>query len=236
MMKRFCAVSPSVCLVLALVSDPRAAEAAFERQVSGGRSAGMGSAIVTGSPDAWSATVHCALLGFVHRPSIESQVQPSPFGLSELSRAGIAAVLPFGPGALALSGMRQGRDLCRETEAGLSVGIRLYRILLIGGRIRWCHLSFSGYGSAAAFACDLSIAAVPLDGLVLATLVQGVNRPTIGETRERLPTTIMLGISYRPVNSIEIAVELDFKLKSHERVQAQVQQGLVRAQGVLLSP
>ncbi len=79
-MKRFCAVSPSVCLVLALVSDPRAAEAAFERQVSGGRSAGMGSAIVTGSPDAWSATVHSALLGFVHRPSIESQVQPSPFG------------------------------------------------------------------------------------------------------------------------------------------------------------
>jgi len=167
----------------------------------------MGSAIVTGSPGTWSASVHSALLGLVVGPSIESQVQPSPFGLPELSRAGLAASLPLGPGTVALSGMRQGGRLYQETEIGLSAGLRLNRMLLLGARLRWCHLSIAGYGSASTVACDLSLAVVPVEGLVLATLLQGMNRPTIGEARERLPCVFTVGISYRPAGSMEIAAE-----------------------------
>jgi hypothetical protein len=207
MMRRFRPVSPSFWLLLVLLGEPQTGDAAFERQVTGGRSAGMGSAIVTGSPDVWSASVHSALLVLVDRPSIESQMQPSPFGLSELRRAGIAAALPFGPGTVALSGMRLGGDLYQETEVALSGGIRLHRMLLLGARLRWCHLSIARYGSASAVACDVSLAAVPVEGLILATMVQGLNRPVIGESGERLPFTIAMGISYRPAGAMELAVE-----------------------------
>ena len=206
-MRRFCPVSPSVWLSLALLGGLQTVDAAFERQVTGGRSAGMGSAIVTGSPGVWSASVHSALLVLVDRPSIECQIQPSPFGLSELGRAGIAAALPFGPGTVALSGMRLGGELYQETEVALSGGIRPCRVLLLGARIRWCHLSIARYGSASTVAFDVSLAAVPLPGLVLGTLIRGINRPTIGENHERLPFDIAMGISYRPAGSMEIAVE-----------------------------
>jgi hypothetical protein len=207
MMRRFCPVSPFVWLSLALLGGLQTADAAFERQVTGGRSAGMGSAIVTGSPGVWSASVHSALLVLVDRPSIECLIQPSPFGLSELGRAGIAAALPFGPGTVALSGMRLGGGLYQETEVALSCGIRVHRMLLLGARLRWCHLSIAHYGSASAVACDMSVAASPVEGLVLATMVQGLNRPVIGESGERLPFTIAVGISYRPASAMEIAVE-----------------------------
>lgn len=224
-MRRFCAGSPSVWLLLVLVCEPQTADAAFERQVSGGRSAGMGSAIVTGSPGAWSACVHSALLGLAEGPSIESYFQPSPFGLPDLSRAGIAGALPLGPGTVALSGMRQGGGFYRETEVGLSAGTRLFRMLLIGVRVRWCHLSISGYGSASAIACDLSVAAVPMEGLVIATLLQGVNRPTIGMARERLPSAITMGISYRPAGTMEIVVEWEHDVLYDPGVNAGIEYG-----------
>lgn len=206
-MRRFCPVSPSVWLSIVLLGGLQTADAAFERQVTGGRSAGMGSAIVTGSPGVWSASVHSALLVLVDRPSIECQIQPSPFGLSELGRAGIAAALPFGPGTVALSGMRLGGELYQETEIALSVGIRPCQALLLGARLRWCHLSIARYGSASTVAVDVSLAAVPIPEIVLATLIRGINRPTIGESHERLPFDIAMGISYRPSGSMEIAAE-----------------------------
>ena len=183
----------------------------------------MGSAIVTGSPGVWSASVHSALLVLVDRPSIESQIQPSPFGLSELSRAGIAAALPLGPGTVALSGMRLGGELYQETEVALSAGFRPYRVLLLGARVRWCHLSIARYGSASAVACDVSLAAVPLEGLMLATMIQGLNRPTIGESRERLPFALAMGISYRPAGSMEIAVEWEHDVLHDPGVNAGVE-------------
>ncbi len=222
-MRRFCPVSPFVWLSLVLLGGLQTADAAFERQVTGGRSAGMGSAIVTGSPDVWSASVHSALLVLVDRPSIECQIQPSPFGLSELSRAGIAAALPFGPGTVALSGMRLGGELYQETEVALSCGIRPWRALLLGARLRWCHLSIARYGSASAVACDVSLAAVPLQGLVLATLIQGINRPTIGENHELLPFGISMGISYRPAGSMEIALEWEHDVLHDPAVNAGVE-------------
>lgn len=206
-MRRCCPVSPFVWLSLVLLGGLQTADAAFERQITGGRSAGMGSAIVTGSPGVWSASVHSALLVLVDRPSIECLIQPSPFGLSELGRAGIAAALPFGPGTVALSGMRLGGELYQETEVAVSGGVRPWGALLLGARVRWCHLAIAGYGSASALACDISLAAIPLQGLVLATLIQGLNRPTIGENHERLPFDVSVGISYSPAGSMEIAAE-----------------------------
>ena len=167
----------------------------------------MGGAIVTGSPDVGSACVHSSLLVLVDGPSIECMTQPSPFGLSELSRAGIAAALPFGPGTVALSGMRLGGELYRETEVALSAGVRLHRSLLLGLSVRWCHLSVARYGSASAVACDLSIAARPLDGLVIATLVRGVNRPALGGSGELLPFEVSMGVAYRPSAPLEIGIE-----------------------------
>jgi hypothetical protein len=42
---------------------------------------------------------------------------------------------------------------------------------------------------------------------VLATLVRGVNRPSLGDARERLPTSCLVGMSYRAARSVEIALE-----------------------------
>jgi hypothetical protein len=147
------------------------------------------------------------LLVLVDRPAFESQIQPSPFGLSELSRAGIAAVLPLGPGTVALSGMRFGGGLYAETEVVVAAGVRVHPMLLMGARLRWCHLAADRYGSASAVAVDASLAALPVEGLVLSALIRGLNRPAIGESGEPLPFEMAVGVAYAPPGGMEATVE-----------------------------
>jgi hypothetical protein len=109
--------------------------------------------------------------------------------------------------------MRLGGELYNETEIGLSFGLRLMDVLLLGARGRWCHLSIARYGSASAIALDVSVALTPLPGLVLATLVEGVNRPAIG-FEELLPCAIVIGASYAPNGRMELCLEWSQETRS----------------------
>jgi hypothetical protein len=103
--------------------------------------------------------------------------------------------------------MRFGGGLYAETEVVVAAGVRVHPMLLMGARLRWCHLAADRYGSASAVAVDASLAALPVEGLVLSALIRGLNRPAIGESGEPLPFEMAVGVAYAPPGGMEATVE-----------------------------
>jgi hypothetical protein len=173
-------------------------EAAFERSpiepFSRGRRAGC-----FGQPGAsFGSLRNPALSPGLTTAWVMGGINPSPFGLPELS-SGFAAVLfptSIGPVTADMSG--SGFSLYREGEIRIGWGAPLSDDLTAGVRLTWSYLSIAGYGAASAPGLDAGIGWRPVPAVVLGWMVERANSPAVARFGERLPTVMLIEGSVAP--------------------------------------
>lgn len=195
-MRNACAV-----LIFWAFGPGNAAEAAFERLPIGIRDmalSGAGVALMGGTDagafnPAASGSPGARLLSVFHAPS--------PFGLDDLRQSALAYVEPFSRGAVSVSASVFGCALYRETTFTAGCTVEVAPGCWAGVRCAVMTLRIQDYGSSSTLGVDAGFL-IRLSPLVdLGGAVGNLNAPSIGESPERLPQTITLGLTLHPVSA-----------------------------------
>jgi len=183
--------------------------AQFEHHVLGARSASFGGSGLLLSGDLWAGYVNPALYATVGNFAGSITYIPGRFEMSELQSSAATIVYPFSFGTTATSIHRFGFDLYSETTISLSSARSIGDRLDIGGTVNWYHLAIERYGSTSTVGITAGIRAGISDQLTTGVVVSNINRPAVGENRNRLPQIIRAGVMYRPHPVLNIVAEIE---------------------------
>jgi hypothetical protein len=199
---------PLVVLLLWAFWPGRAAEAAFERLPIGIRDmalSGAGVGLMGGSD---AGAFNPAGLGGVGRRYLSVFYSPSHFGLDDLRRSALAFVEPFSWGAVGVSASVFGCALYRETTFAAECAVEVVPGCRAGLRCAVMSLRIQDYGAASTLGVDAGFV-IRLSPLVdIGGAVGNLNAPSIGESHERLPQTITLGLTLHPIGAASLCAAL----------------------------
>jgi hypothetical protein len=174
----------------------------------GARAAALGGVTTALRGEVWCAVLNPALGKSLPGIQLALDAEPAPFGLSELTCAGIAANADLGTVAVTLSATRMGGELYRETvlSAGASVPVGLRVTIGVSGEMR--HVRIRSYGNAASFALTLGACCLPADRLSVGAAVSQAVATRLGESGEKPEPTIQFGLSAGPLEGFLVGAEI----------------------------
>ena len=183
------------------------ARASFERQLWGGVSVALGGVCALAEEDPWAALDNPALAASHHGLTISAAVHPGAFGLGELRRAGVTAVLPSGWGGMATTATVYGFELYRELTLAIAGALNVRESFTLGAALHLHHLKISGYGSAAAVSLDAGLRMEWTPAVWSTATVSGLLSSALSQDGERLPREIRLGLSARIAAGVRAGIE-----------------------------
>ncbi len=127
----------------------------------------------------------------------------------------LAAVLPIKVGAFGLGVSRFGDGLFNQQQVNLSYGNR-FGITDLGIRLSYYQYHFEGFGSKGVPVISFGGITTITDQFLIGAYIENLNQAKISDFQdERIPTIMQVGISYRPLESVAINVDvqkdIDFK-------------------------
>ncbi|HSL90599.1 MAG TPA: hypothetical protein VK870_14950 [Ignavibacteriaceae bacterium] len=140
---------------------------------------------------------------------------PAPFGISEMANGYIAYHEPTVFGSLSIGGMTYGFDLFRESKIKLSYAYNYLNKFFGGVSINYHNYSIQNYGSQGAFYLDIGGLTYLTNEFKLGFIVHNLNRASLANVDDQIPTVINLGVSYdlMDVLSVNMALEKDISFK-----------------------
>ncbi len=193
-----------VALLLLAFGPGRAAEAAFERQPIGVRDlalSGAGVGLMEGSD---AGAFNPAGLGGAGRRTLSVSSIPSLFGLDDLRRSALAYVEPFAWGAVGVSASVFGCALYRETTFAAECAVEVAPGCRVGVRCAVMSLRIQDYGAASTLGVDAGFTFRLSPLIDIGGAVGNLNAPSIGQSSERLPQTITLGMTLHPTSAASL--------------------------------
>ncbi|GAB3223276.1 hypothetical protein J0A67_10665 [Algoriphagus aestuariicola] len=176
-------------------------------QSHGARTQGMGSAKVF-LPDSWTYFNNIGALDRIENSEISVGFDHR-YGMPELSTVDLAFGWKTDFGTLGLGMSRFGGKLFNQQLLGVGFSNTM-GIVSIGAKLDWFQTQIEGFGSGHAFLFSLGGIAELGPKFFLGANFSNLNRAKISQNSEqRLPTAIQLGITYLPVESIRILVEME---------------------------
>ncbi len=197
-----------IIVVLLLVCGSGAV-ASGDPSSRGARSLALGFATTAGEPDAWSAFSNPALAGWMAAPEFGVFYSPGVFGLSELATGSGAVLYPFPFAVAGLSISSRGFDLYRETTVGVTLAGEIVETITGGVTLNYYGLAIERYGNAGAITLDVGLAFSPVRRLIVGGVVKTVNQPVLGESGQRLPSVMAIGLSYGAHASTTLYLDLE---------------------------
>jgi len=195
-------------LILWAFGPGNAAEAAFERLSIGVRDMALsGSGVaLRGGTDA--CAFNPAAPGCPVARLLSVSYSPSLFGLDDLRHSALACVEPFSWGAVSVSASVFGCALYRETTFSAGFTVEVAPGCWAGVRCALMTLRIQDYGSRSTLGVDAGFL-FRLSPLVdLGGALGNLNAPSIGESPERLPQTITLGLSLHPIRAASLCAAI----------------------------
>jgi hypothetical protein len=167
--------------------------AAFEQDLTGPRSLGMGGAGIALISDGWGGLRNPALIHGIGSSAATSWSQQ--FGLPELnlecfSVSGSSKFANFG-----INGSTFGSELYRETSADIAMARALRPNLVAGVAFGVRSLSVRDYGNGSAPCVTVGLLAAPTDLVKIGVVWRNLNRAYIEGYQDRLPESLTLGAS-----------------------------------------
>lgn len=175
----------------------------------GARQNGLANSFVSIADDHWSPFYNSAGIAQLNSRGIGVFYAPSPFGMSELATGAISYNEPFSFGNIGLTAQTYGFELFRENSFSITYANNFLQNFYAGIRVKYNSLSIQNYGSDSNFGIDLGFLAHLSNVLKVGFSAVNLNRPTWGETKDKLPQIFRGGFSYLPLKSVLLGFEIE---------------------------
>ena len=193
----------------------------------GARASGMGGASVI-MPGVWANFGNQANLALLTRTSIGIHHE-FRFGLRELSATSIAFAKPAANGTFGLCYSVFGYSGFRQSKAGLSYSLRLFKGIAAGIQLDYLNIFSPDNSRANACTFELGILADLNKEFKLAVhIFNPANIHYNGKNGEAIPPEIKMGLGYKPIESLTIIIQTDEKLGGSPVFRAGIEFGLGR--------
>lgn len=193
--------------------------AAFEPKGIGSAYLGAGSAGRAGSDGSFAVFLNPAKLVW----NTESAVRlfyKNYYGIKNLNQISLEARLPVWGQPFAVGINRYGNSFYNESELRIGSAIRLLDALDLGGTLNIYSVSLKNYGYDYTFGFTLAAVYDVFKNIRAAFTVENLNEPQLGQAGEKLPISAALGLSYSPLQEVELLIDLlkeqdyDFDLRA----------------------
>lgn len=189
-----------VCSCLKAQTDPLT-------QSHGARSQSLGNLRVNLS-DSWAYFNNIGSLDRIAKSEIALGYDHR-FGLNELSTFDLVAAWKNKLGTIGFGVSRFGGSLFNQQTLGIGFSNQL-GIVSIGMKAEWFQTQIEGFGSGNALLFSLGGVAELSPQFFLGAHISNINRGKISKnSNDRLPTSIQMGITYRPVSQLNIYLEAE---------------------------
>ncbi|MEM8895653.1 MAG: hypothetical protein AAGC88_13810 [Bacteroidota bacterium] len=204
------------------------------------RNAAMAGATATVS-DAFSGFHNVGTLGAYEEGLTAVAGYQNRFDIKELSLFGFGVAAPMRFGTLGLMAGRFGTtDLYNEQRLGLAFGNTIDFVSL-GFSVNYIQYNIETAGTRRMVSIDFGGLVEVSKNLLFGAYIRNLNQAKVQEfTDERLPTLMVLGFSYRPIEELMVnaEVEKDIDLDAQVKVGLEyspIEQGYLRT-GIKLQP
>jgi hypothetical protein len=193
-------------LAVLIVSFSLPSSGAFIPSDARSRSLALANVALTANATGFS---NPAALSFLERPGLSLQVE-NPWLVPELNVASFSFCLPVRPGTFALTCSRYGYEAFHESQAGLSFGKSLGKLIKAGIHLDFSRIKqYAGYGSLYAIIPSLGIQVIPVQGIVLGLQVSNpAGQDYHPHGYRKIPTLVKAGMAYQPDDDILFCFEM----------------------------
>lgn len=142
------------------------------------------------------------------------------FGLNELSTFDLVGAWKNNFGTIGFGVSRFGGSLFNQQSLGIGFSNQL-GIVSIGMKAEWFQTQIEGFGTGNALLLSLGGVAELSPQFFMGANISNINRGKISKNSEdRLPTSIQMGITYRPVPQLNIYLEAEKDIEIDPTVKA----------------
>lgn len=178
----------------------------------GARSSGLSNSSIA-LADPWSVFNNQAGLGW-QRSYWAGVYQENRFFVNELSYSSLGVCIPVKPGTFGVGLTHFGYSQYNQSRLGLAYGMMLSKTVSAGVGINYHTVRLSGgYGGSECITAEGGIIYQPLQKITLGAHVFNPTRSTLGSNLN-LTTSFGIGMVYRPVDNVLIAIQGDDNTQS----------------------
>jgi hypothetical protein len=146
---------------------------------------------------------------------------PSPFRMSQLAHSGVILGNSFDVGSISIGLNTVGFPLYRETNGSLTYALNMSDEFSAGVTLHAFHLFIQGYGSTTVLGIDAGGIVSITNALSIGFSLANVNGTDIGGGEE-IPRIISGGVSYCPVPSVAVSLDIVKDIRYRETYRAGV--------------
>jgi hypothetical protein len=180
---------------------------AFDKVESGALPVSMGNAIVamTNHPFAVYYNPAALFAGEKFEIALTHQLL---FGIKDLSQTDIVInyLISGHPFSFAMS--QYGISNYREHQLYFGTKLNITPVCAIGGSVQYYNLAIRHYGQDTAWGINLGLYYSLEHNVKLGFLIRNINRPSISRTKEPLPQSMSMGMSYEPIERLILCIAL----------------------------
>jgi hypothetical protein len=182
-------------------------EGAFEKKEVGASSFAIGNAAVAIEKNVFAIYYNPAAL----RPSEYKRIAftfQNFFGISDLNALDLTTCFSLADHPFSIAINRFGDQKYHEFQFCTGSSFEIIENGSVGMSIQCYMLSIEEYGQTMAWGVNLGILYKFLPELSIGTMVTNLNRPSVSESKEQLPQTMSMGLSYSPMTSLMLVFEM----------------------------
>lgn len=131
-------------------------------------------------------------------------LHPTPVGAN---RTAAVIALPISIGVISAGAYRFGDDLYNEHVISASFGSK-FGLASLGAQVNYIQYHAEGFGNKGVVSINLGGIAELTPQLSIGAYIVNLNQPKINE-EEKLPTRLVAGIGFKPIEKLFIAAELE---------------------------
>ena len=160
--------------------------------------------------DTWSVFNNIAGTAKLKKVSAAFTYDAHP-ALAGANRTAAAFAVPIKLGVVSAGAFRFGDNLYNEHV--LSVGFsNQFGLAALGAQVNYIQYRTEGFGSKGVWSVNMGGIAELTSKISIGAYIQNINQPEISEL-EKLPTKLIAGISFKPIDKVFIATEIEKDLE-----------------------
>lgn len=206
-------LSLTFTLVLIIFASPAAQYNPGAKQVS------LANSDVALSNDVFSLFGNPAGLSQMNWREAGIYYSPAPFGVSEMANGFVSYHEPTSFGSFAIGGMTYGFELYRESKIKFGYSYNYLNTFFAGIGINYHTFSIQGYGNQGLFYLDLGGLAYLTDDLRLGFLIHNINRVSLSDLNDQIPSIINVGLSHDFLKKLSVNFSVEKDLRYNPSIQ-----------------